>query len=57
MVERAPEPDDILWQNADKSRSTILRNKVISYLICIAILILGGYVQYVLQIEKGKIVN
>jgi hypothetical protein len=46
VVERAPEPDDILWKNADKKRSSIIRNKIISYVISIGILVLGGFIQY-----------
>lgn len=57
VCERAPEPDDILWQNADKPRSSIIRNKIISYLVSICLLLVGGYIQYALQIKKQELVD
>lgn len=53
MVERAPEPDDILWKNADRKRSSMIRNKIISYVISVMILVLGGFIQYELEAQKN----
>ena len=51
-MERSPEPDDILWSNADMPRNHIIRNKIIAYVISFAILVLGGYIQYELEVQK-----
>lgn len=52
---RAPEPDDILWQNADIPKSRLLRNVFFSYFFGIAILLSGGIVQYILQYSQQQI--
>ena len=57
IVQRAPEPDDILWKNADKPRKEIIRNKIISYIISIALLVLSGYIQYQLEVQKSNLTD
>ena len=36
-------------------RSHIIRNKIISYVISVLILVLGGGIQYVLELQKNNI--
>jgi len=55
VVERAPEPDDILWNNADTPRNSIVRNKIISYVLSFGLLVLSGYIQYLLEVQKNSI--
>ena len=57
VCERAPEPDDILWKNADKPRGEIIRNKIITYIVSAGFLVLGGYIQYILQLKKRDLVD
>ena len=54
---RAPEPDDILWKNADKPRCEIIRNRILSYFVSICLLLLGGLIQYGIQIAKRDLTD
>jgi hypothetical protein len=55
LISRAPEPDDILWKNADIPKARRFRNVAISFLLGIAILFSGGVIQYYLQYFQLKI--
>ena len=57
VIERAPEPDDLLWHNSDIPRCTIIRNKIFSYFVSVSILVLGGAIQYFLEIQKNNITD
>lgn len=57
VVKRAPEPDDIRWENADIPRPSIIRRKILTYFGSICILLLGGYIQYLLQVKKLSITD
>jgi len=35
MVERAPEPDDIIWENLDNDEYTALAKRLVLYLVLI----------------------
>ena len=45
-VERAPEPDDIVWENSNLSVSAAILRKVIFNLFCFGLLAAGGAAQY-----------
>ena len=36
-------------------RKHIIRNKILAYICSFAILVLGGYIQYELEVQKNKI--
>lgn len=57
MVERAPEPDDILWENADIPKSRQKRNIFLAYFFGILILLGGGVIQYYLQVFQNQITD
>ena len=56
-VKRAPEPDDILWENAHNRRPTIIRNRVIAHLCCLVILVAGGVGQYYLYYASNFVTD
>ncbi len=55
LIARAPEPDDIIWENADIPRLRLARNIFLSYLVGLLILASGGVIQYYLQYFQLKI--
>lgn len=55
VITRAPEPDDILWENSDKPRKKVFRNKVLSMTCGVILLLLGGGVQYLLDYLQQKV--
>lgn len=54
-VERAPEPDDIIWENSNISVKGALIRKVIYNSLAIVLLGLGFGVQFGLALAKAKI--
>lgn len=56
-MERAPEPDDILWENADVPKSRQRRNIILAYFFGIIILGGGGAIQYFLQYFQNQITD
>ena len=56
-IERAPEPDDIVWENAKVSVSTAICRKVIFNLLCLCLLLIGGGAQYGLAVAQNNETN
>jgi hypothetical protein len=54
-IERAPEPDEIFWENTGISMNGSICRKVSFGLICLLILLIGGSVQYGLAILTNKV--
>lgn len=57
VIKRAPEPDDILWENTDIPKSRLFRNIFFSYFFGIVILLTGGVIQYFLQYFQLQITD
>lgn len=57
VIKRAPEPDDILWENTDIPKSRLFRNIFFSYFFGSVILLTGGVIQYFLQYFQLQITN
>ena len=54
-VERAPEPDDIIWENAGVSIREALLRKFGYSLLALSLLVLGGLGQYYIVVwEKNE---
>jgi hypothetical protein len=49
-INRAPEPDDIIWNNLGKSPRTIFLYKVATYLLGAILLFVNGVIQYFLAV-------
>ena len=53
-IERAPEPDDIIWENAGISIGGAICRKTLYSFLSIIMLLLGGGVQYGLAVASTK---
>lgn len=51
-IERAPEPDDIVWENCKISECGAITRKTIYAFISILMLLIGGGVQYGLAVAQ-----
>ena len=50
IIQRAPEPDDIIWANLGKSPKIIALRKLMTNFIGIALLCANGAIQYLLSL-------
>lgn len=46
VIQRAPEPDDIIWQNLGKSPKVIILRKILTNFIGVLLLVTNGVIQY-----------
>ena len=53
-IERAPEPDDIIWENAGISMGGAIARKSLYSFLSILMLFAGGAVQYGLAVASTK---
>jgi hypothetical protein len=56
-VERAPEPDDIIWENSNLSIKGAIGRKIGYNLLSFAILAVGGAAQYGLAVLETTLTN
>ena len=53
-VDRAPEPDEISWENSGLSTGGSICRKLVFGVVSIVILLIGGGTQYALQLWSVK---
>lgn len=53
-ISRAPEPDDIRWNNLGKTKKHIFCNQVVTFGFGVLLLLLGGVIQYGLTLWQQK---
>lgn len=49
VVKRAPEPDDVLWENAHVTQRDKLINITLAYILGAIVLVVGAIIQYYLK--------
>ncbi len=54
-TKRAPEPSDVLWENAGVSRLRVLRNELLSYAMLVLLLGLSFGIIYGLSVAQAQI--
>lgn len=54
-IERAPEPDDIIWENACVTVSQSIRRRSVINFCCLLLLIAGGAGQYGLALFQNSL--
>lgn len=50
VIQRAPEPDDIIWQNLGKSPKVIILRKIVTNFLGVLLLVANGIIQYLLAL-------